>query len=229
MSDFVIPVVFPDYLITVIERPIDVSLPDVIPGRELFPHHIRIPATKLPELGHAGVLFINGKSGTTKYYEYGRYDRANLGLVMRRPIPDVAIKNKLPTIATLTVVLRHISQQAGQKSRIEGAFVELPDGSYDKMLAYVLDRFKDNTNPKRTPYSLTTNSCLHFMKETAAAGGADMPWVIDPRPKGYIERVRSSLPLLDYRPKPESLQIPILEEKLKAMRTQKVAGGKHGR
>jgi len=222
-----VPVVFPDYLITVIERPIVVSLPDAIPGRELFPHYIRIPATKLPELGHAGILFINGTSGTTKYYEYGRYDRANLGMVMRRPIPDVIIKNKFPTMASLTVTLRRISQEAGQRTRIEGAFIELPDGNYQKMLAYVQVRFKDNTNPKRSPYSLTSNSCLHFMKGTVEAAGADMPWVIDPRPIGYIERVRSSFPLLDYRPNPDSLLVPGLARKLQPLQVQTVPALKH--
>ncbi len=216
MSDFVIPVVFPDYLITVIERPVDINLPRILPGQDLFPDHIRIPATKLPELGHAGVLFINGSNGLTKYYEYGRYDRANLGLVMRRPVPDAVIKNKLPTMTSLLVTLRRVSQQSGQHTRIEGAFIELPTGSFDKMLAYAQGRLKDNTDPKREPYSLTSNSCLHFMKGTSEAGGADMPWVIDPRPLGYIERVRSEFPTLDYRPKPESLTIPALEEKLSA-------------
>jgi len=217
MSDFVVPVVFPDYLITVIEHPVDFKIPRILPGQDLFPSHIRIPATKLPELGHAGVLFIKGSSGTTKYYEYGRYDRANLGLVMRRPIPDASIRNKLPTMASLLVVMRRISLQSGQHTRIEGAFIELSDGSYDKMLAYAQGRLKDNTDPKREPYDLTSNSCLHFMKGVSEAGGSDMPWVIDPRPIGYIERVRSAFPTLDYYPKPESLQIPVLEEKLKML------------
>jgi hypothetical protein len=215
MSDFVVPVVFPDYLIVVVERPIEVRVPDLIPGTDLFPHYIRIPATKLPDLGHAGVLFIKGSTGATKYYEYGRYDRAKLGLVMRRPIPDVTIKNKLPTRASLAVTLRNISRQAGQNTRISGAFIGLPDGSYEKMLVYAQSRLRDNTNAKREPYSLTSNSCLHFMKGTAEAGGADMPWVIAPWPDAYIERVRSSFPPLDYQPKAHLLQVPVLEEDIK--------------
>jgi hypothetical protein len=230
MSDFVVPVVFPDYLITVIERPVDVKVPRILPGQDLFPDHIRIPATKLPELGHAGVLFVKGSSGTTKYYEYGRYDRANLGLVVRRPVPDVITRNKLPTMASLLVTMRRISQQSGQHTRIEGAFIELADGSYDKMLDYAQRRLKENTDPKREPYHLTSNSCLHFMKGTSEAGGADMPWVIDPRPIGYIERVRSVFPALDYRPKPESLKIPILEDKLKTLsQQQESAAAKRGK
>lgn len=171
MSDYVVPIVFPDYLIVVIERPVELKVPDLIPGVDLFPHYIRIPETRLPDLGHAGVLFINGTTGTTKYYEYGRYDRAKLGLVMRRPIPDVIIKNKLPTQASLARTLGQISQMAGQNTRISGAFIQLPDGAYKRMLVYAQVRLKDNTNATRAPYSLTSNSCLHFMKETAEAGG----------------------------------------------------------
>ena len=200
VSDYVVPIVFPDYLIAVIEKPVNLSVPDLIPGVDLFPRHIRIPATRLPDLGHAGVLFIKGATGSTKYYEYGRYDRAALGLVMRRPIPDVTIKNKLLTQVSLTRALSYISRQAGQNTRISGAFIQLPDGAYEKMLTYAQGRLKDNTDAKRKTYDLWSNSCLDFMKETAEAGGADMPWVIDPRPDGYIERIRSSFPPLDYQP-----------------------------
>jgi len=227
MSDYVVPVVFPDYLIVVVERPVEVKVPDLIPGVDLFPDYIRIPATRLPDLGHAGVLFIKGATGTTKYYEYGRYDRAKLGLVMRRRIPDVIIKNKLPTQSSLASTLRQISQLAGQNTRISGAFIQLPDGAYDRMLAYAAGRLKDNTNPNRVPYSLTSNSCLHFMKETAEAGGVDMPWVIDPRPDGYIDRVRSTFPGLDYDPKHHALNVPTLEQAAKKTAGQNAAV--HGR
>ena len=64
--DFVIPIVFPEYLIVVNERPFEIHLPDLIPGRELFPHFVRVPVTRLPELGHAGVLFIEGTDRNDK-------------------------------------------------------------------------------------------------------------------------------------------------------------------
>lgn len=215
MSDFAIPVVFPDYLIAVNDRPIDVHIPDLIPGRDFFPDHFRIPVTKLPELGHAGILFIKGATGTTKYYEYGRYDRAKLGLVMRRPVPDVQMRSGMPVLASLKLVLRAISVKAGQKTRIAGAFIELSDGAFLKMLHYAQGRLAANTDPKREPYALTSNSCLHFMKGTAEAGGAAMPWVIDPRPAGYMDRVRAAFPPLDYVPSPESITVPAIEEALK--------------
>lgn len=65
--DIVVPIVFPDYKIET----------DTVLG-------------KVGGLGHAGVLIIQGATGATKYYEYGRYDPAAKGLVQRRRVPDVA-------------------------------------------------------------------------------------------------------------------------------------------
>lgn len=47
-----------------------------------------------------------------------------------------------------------------------------------------------NRDPKRDSYDLLSNSCLHFMKYVAEAGGALMPTVIAPQPAGYIVQVR---------------------------------------
>ena len=67
-------------------------------------------------------------------------------------------------------------------------------------------RLADNMNPKRSPYELLTHSCMHFLKDTAIAGGAAMPMVIDPRPAGYIDRVRDDFRDLDFSP-PSALSI----------------------
>jgi hypothetical protein len=40
-----------------------------------------------------------------------------------------------------------------------------------------------------------------------------MPIVLDPRPDGYIQRVRERFPHLDYSPKTETLSIPSIENK----------------
>lgn len=90
MQDIVIPIVFPDYKISV-----------NIPKREfdLFPYvefdNFSTPSytENFSNLGHAGILFINGKSGLTKYFEYGRYDHpAYLGVVQKiRNLPDAII------------------------------------------------------------------------------------------------------------------------------------------
>lgn len=65
MADVVIPIVFPNYLITVETPATRIEIPDIIPYVDILPNEIRVPHTKnkLSDLGHAGVLFINGKSG----------------------------------------------------------------------------------------------------------------------------------------------------------------------
>jgi hypothetical protein len=81
------------------------------------------------------------------------------------------------------------------------------------MYAYARKRMLENNDPNRPPYSLITHSCLQFMKQVAEEGGADMPIVLDPRPDGYIQRVREKFPPLDYSPKTETLSIPSIENK----------------
>jgi hypothetical protein len=200
-DDTAIPIVFPDYLIAVPNTNVD------LPG---FINDIGIPdfktPSKLPDLGHAGVLFIQGASGTTKYYEYGRYDAAAIGLVRYQTMPDVRIKGGTIDLASLKVTLKAISTKAGQRGVIAGAWIVVP-GKYPMMLAYCLKRYKDNTNPKRTPYSLTSNSCCHFMKETVEAAGVSMPSMWDPRPVSYIGEIRSMYDDLDYTPKTDTLKI----------------------
>lgn len=57
-----------------------------------FPDYkISTPLGKVGNLGHAGVLLINNKTGGTKYYEYGRYDAENKGIVRTISVPDVKI------------------------------------------------------------------------------------------------------------------------------------------
>lgn len=96
MKDLLIPIVFPDYIITVETPPARIKKPDYLPYVDIFPNEVRVPHTKnkLSDLGHAGVLFINGKTGVTKYYEYGRYDPKKLGWV-KKNTKSTRCKNKL--------------------------------------------------------------------------------------------------------------------------------------
>ena len=93
MPDVVIPIVFPNYMISVNTPRTSISIPDLLPGFDILPDSLKIPETKnkVPELGHAGVLFINSVTGTTKYYEYGRYSL--LGMVRKLPIRDVRVSH----------------------------------------------------------------------------------------------------------------------------------------
>lgn len=183
MADVVIPIVFPDYKIST-------------------------PIGNIGELGHAGVLIILGSTGTTKYYEYGRYDKAALGLVRKKTVPDVVIDKTTgkPTEASLAKTLASISHQSGHNTRISGAYIEV-SGGYVKALKYADDRYKENSNSKRESYGLLGNNCGTFMKKTAEAAGAPMPWQLDPRPNSYIEEIRADYPDVDYDPGTKKITI----------------------
>jgi hypothetical protein len=172
-KDFLVPVAFPDYEVTTGSGGI--------------------------ELGHAGILFIRGSDGLTKYYEYGRYDPpTNLGIVKTRSIPNVTIEaSGQPSNVSLKAVLRTISLNAGAKGRISASFIEV-NGKYSAILTYVDNRLKQNTDPNRPKYAILTNNCMHFVKDALASTGISLPSMVDPRPNSYIEEIRDDFMNLDY-------------------------------
>ena len=199
--DTVIPIVFPDYLIAVTTARTQV---DLVPWFTF--DDFTIGKQSAPMLGHAGVLFFNS-AGTTKYYEYGRYDPPhNLGKVRRVRIPDLTMEKGKPSSASLKSVLNAISRASGQGGRIEGVYIEVPD-KYQAMLQYAQNREKENTNPSRKPYDLLSNSCIHFVKGVVAAAGVSTPWMLDPRPNSYIGEFRDDYSDVDFDPKTRELAI----------------------
>ena len=131
----------------------------------------------------------------TRYYEYGRYDTAQLGVARRQAVADVKLgKAGHPTKKSLEQTLAEISTKAGQKGRIAGAYIELSPGAFLKMDERAAARMRVNRDPKREPYSLVSNSCLHFMKQVAEAGGARMPPTIAPHPAGYVRMLQMIQP-----------------------------------
>lgn len=209
--DAVIPIVFPDYEIKVSERvAIGIDLDPV----ELFGVRIfdgfkykgpEVFDGKISDLGHAGVLFIRGgAAGTkavTKYYEYGRYDQAEMGITRRLPVPDAILgTDGRVTRSSLTKLLAQVSSKAGHGTRIAGAYIEVPD-QFDEMLKYAGGRLSANKNPKRDAYSIWTNSCLHFAIGTMKAAGVNSPSFVDPSPSSYAEVVQEDFPDLTYDPK----------------------------
>jgi hypothetical protein len=212
-NDVAIPIVFPDYLIMVETPTVDIKIPDLLPRVDILPDRLKVPAAKwkIPYLGHAGILFIQGSSGLTKYYEYGRYPPGVQGRVRKTTLSDVTIGgNGRPTKKSLEIVLTEVSMKSGHGGKIRGAYVELAPGAFIHMLAYAARRMQNNSNPRRAPYDIVSNSCLHFMKEVAEAGGARMPAVIAPQPAGYIVQVRLRENDLDFQP-PGPLTVQDLE------------------
>jgi len=195
--DIVIPIVFPDYKITVEVKKTNV---DVFPWFDFDNFTIPTYKDKISNLGHAGVLFIDGKSGTTKYYEYGRYDPPkNIGLVVKaRNLPNVSIINGKLDFSTLKKPLAFISRVSGQSGKIHGVFIEV-ENKYNAILKYAELRKLQNANPKRKEYDLLTNSCIHFVKEITEKAGVSTPWMIDPRPSSYIGEFRDDFLDLNYK------------------------------
>lgn len=199
MPDIAIPIVFPDYLIAVNTPKIKIKVPNLIPGVNLLPDVVDIPKTenKFPELGHAGILFIDGKKGTSKYYEYGRY-ADSVGSVRKLSIRDVKImEDGHPNKNALIYILSQISVVSGQSGKIVGAYIEVP-GKFQSMLDYANKRMFENSNNNRKKYDLISNSCNHFMKGVLDAAGIKTPYMFDPRPNSYIEEIRVNFPKLDY-------------------------------
>lgn len=178
---------------------IKIDLPDFLPFDEVIEDVLDDKTTKVPELGHAGVLFIGdrGTKGITKYYEYGRY-RSNQGETRRRPMPDCDYKDGKPVIDSLKKVFRHISTVAGQQGRVSGVSIEVP-GQYQAMLNYCKKRVQQNTNPGRRPYSIMDSSCVTFVQDVVKAAEVDYEGsFLDARPKSYINRLQSDYPDIEY-------------------------------
>src|SRR6185436_12215432 len=76
-------------------------------------YKVGTPIGRLGNLGHAGIVLID-KKGHTTYYEYGRYDSAELGLVRSFPVPNLVMDKKgRPTSASLTKLLEFLSKKYG--------------------------------------------------------------------------------------------------------------------
>ncbi|MCQ4242932.1 hypothetical protein [Stutzerimonas stutzeri] len=195
-EDFVIPIVFPDYKIH-------------IDGYEvtLFGRKFEIPAQSAPYLGHAGVLVINGKSGLSKYYEYGRYPGPGpAGRTRRGRIPDIRLKTGFIVESSLNRTLRAISSEHGQHGRISG--VVLRGQVFDQALAWLEAKEAENANPARKEYDLGNHNCMTFVADLLDHIGLGRPFrtrvVVS---SVYMEQFQLSETDLDYDYTTETLEI----------------------
>ncbi len=191
----------------VYNNPINAVDPD---GRDgiliVFPDYkIEAYGRKWSGLGHAGVLLIDNKTGTTKYFEYGRYDEENIGEVKNRSkqISNVVMgKDGKPTSESLAKVLGQISKISGKGTAIEGAYVKSDE--FDKMYDYANSKMAENSDPDRDPYSITSNNCGTFaidvlnqdenVKELA-------PGIFDPRPNSMVGEYQDEFDKVSYNSK----------------------------
>ena len=122
---------------------------------------------KLP-LGHSAVVAVDPNTGLTKYYEYGRYDKAKFGEVRTRKIPNVTIgEDDQPTEKSLKNLYNEISKQYGQSKPVDATYYE--DADFQRVVDFATDRMNDKN---RKPYSLVlhSNNCKTFATEAIEAG-----------------------------------------------------------
>ena len=175
-----------------------------------FPDYkISTPIGKIGNLGHAGVLLIDNKTGVTKYYEYGRYDKEGKGVVRTFVVPNVKIgQDKKPTLESLNKTLSIISEQAGHAGRIEGAYIE--SDKFKEMKNYAESKIAENANSKRKEYSLRNNNCGTFAADVLKQDPSvkdKAPVIIDPRPNSIVKEYQDNFKSLNYDPKKRQVKI----------------------
>ncbi len=185
----------------VLNNPINMIDPD---GRDVVPivfpkYKISAYGRKWSNLGHAGVLLIDNKTGYTKYYEFGRYE-SNQGEVRNYAIPNVVMgKDGKPTVESMNKVMERISEISGQGGPIEGAYIKSDE--FDKMNEYAKSKMAENDSPDRESYDLFDNNCGTFACDVANQDEQvkeDAPLILDPRPNSIIEEYRDQYDNVDY-------------------------------
>ncbi len=175
-------------------------------------YKVSTPVGKMA-LGHGGVLLINNKTGATKYYEYGRYDKEQKGIVRNVKVSDVVIgEDGKPTVASLNKVLKQLSKKAGEGGKIEGAYVKSDD--FEGMNNYAKGKLAENDDPKRKEYSLFSNNCGTF-----AADVVD----VDPKakkvdsnsskPGSIVSDYQEVFPSVSYDPKTDKTTVKEVDKK----------------
>ncbi len=200
--------------------PNDIALPIVFPDYEARVDEL---GTSVPS-GHAGILIVNGVNGSTAYFEYGRYDPANRGLVRRVTVPDAPGTLGLQA---LQPALRRLSTASGHNGRLRTAWVALPAGSFAVMRDHAQARLANNGNAARASYAIVSNNCCTFARDVVAAGGGEVgmsisagaailqgtivPHVAElfgslsltmssPVPTAFMNQLQRAYPGLEYRP-----------------------------
>jgi len=119
-------------------------------------------------LGHAGVVALDPATGSTRYYEYGRYG-GDFGDVKRRTIPDVKIgKDGKPTPKSLKSLYDFLSKKYGKGKPVSADYYS--DAKYLDIIKFAEKR---KNNPDRDPYSwnpFSPNHCKTFAQEAVDAG-----------------------------------------------------------
>jgi RHS repeat-associated protein len=118
---------------------------------------------KLP-LGHAAVIAVDPETGTTKYYEYGRYG-GDFGKVRNQWVPDLVMRDGKPTAESLENLYNFISQNYGHGRPVDAKYYS--DADFQKIVDFAVRRMTDEN---RRPYSILNNNCKTFAQDAIDAG-----------------------------------------------------------
>ena len=118
-------------------------------------------------MGHSAIIAVDPKTGTTRYYEYGRYDPPrDFGVVRNPSIPNLVIgPDGRPTPGSLRALYDWLSKNLGKGSPVVGEYD--PTADYQKVIDFAERRMRD---PNRSPYSPFFNNCFTFSDEAQRAG-----------------------------------------------------------
>jgi RHS repeat-associated protein len=157
-------------------------------GRDaIYVAYPKYRANGIPFTGHAGVLLIDNKTGYTKYYEYGRYDQKNKGLVRTVPISNVVIgEDGRPTTESLNKVMKQLSDKSGHGGEIDGAYI-ISD-KFEEMNDYAESKMSENSDPNRKEYSIMGNNCATFAEDVITQDkSVDKPTILIPTPRNIVD------------------------------------------
>jgi RHS repeat-associated protein len=116
-------------------------------------------------LGHAGVVSVCPDTGSTRYYEYGRYDPEKKGMVRRQRVPDLKIgSDGKPTQESLNNLYDFLSKNYGKNSPVSPNYY--PDADHNK-----INEFMENlkNDPNRKDYNLLNNNCKTVARDAISA------------------------------------------------------------
>ena len=185
-------------------NPVNLVDPDGRDGIYInFPEYIiTIGERQYENLGHSGVLLIDNKTGVTKYYEFGRYDEAGIGVVRKPKIPDVIIgADGKPTEESLNAVLSEISEKAGHGGPIEGAYVE--SDNFKDMNDYAKEQMNNNSNEDRKEYNIINNNCSTFAEDVLKQDKdveKQAPTVLINKPNSVVKKWQNVFTPIRYEP-----------------------------
>ncbi|MEO0667163.1 MAG: hypothetical protein AAFZ99_04555 [Pseudomonadota bacterium] len=188
--DVAIPIVYPAQPITIPAAEIRSRVPFGLDVRASLEATFTVPDSRPPlrierwagddprvlGLGHAGIALINGRTGGVAYWEYGRYDAANFGLV--REVADVAAVTMEfepdtgnPTTSSMNALARQLVRTNGGPYAVEAAYIKLSNGSFGIMNSFARDRQRAVAARSAAAYDVASNHCFTFAMEVAASAG----------------------------------------------------------